>query len=658
MRDLIHQFVRPSRAARRLAGTRRGSVLILCVVLIVVLALIGTAMLSGARIDRYATQQHGTNIQIEMLVEGARQIAQGVVVNDTVDAQSRRFRPAPDQAQLSPTSTYDHADGYYIPLATTTAQPAASDAWLAVLVPELVGADVVWPAISEPLTGGVFESPELGPGKPMTTRVQMIPASRNITYPDGTVQTVPAMRFVDPVDGVVTRTAADADGDGIADCMLSRLLPGEVNGVTWYVGWRAVDNAAKVNVNTALSRERDYDGAGAEITGVQFTKFFTSAVGFAEMLQDWNPTTANPLPFGQGTAVPDFARLNYRRFNVVNPGDPMPDGIVGGSGDPLADPVSPSPNPTPRTDFDYAGVGEALYTAFGRRIDIPGRLRPTERWQPYSKLEMASLASRFTLLDPEASPTTLEEDLRNSLYDYAVNGANGNRAGMRRYGPNEAAEWYDRNFNFDPTAIAPIPNPAAFRPLRALLATHTPVSNWAPQHLMMYPTPGAPGGAPSAEIVPRGIRPVQKTNDPIANSQLMPDYDSVGTLTRSVAKANANTAKFGELWRAYWNVMTDHSTPIDYGPTFNGGTPFTAGPMLAFDCARFVYAGNEFAPLTGMPSTAYPGEQHPQHMFRSSLRDHQTPRTVFFPLYQQLPLRAAAGTRPGWGSARSRWGRS
>lgn len=628
MRELL-AIVRPSRAVRQLAKSRRGSVLILCVVLIVVLALIGTAMLSGARIDRFTTQQHSANVQIEMLVEGARQIAQGVVINDAFDAQSRRFRPAADQAQLNPTSTYDNTDAYYIPPGTGSfTAPAAEDAWLAVLIPEKVGADVEWPAISEPLTGGVFESPETGPGKPMTTRVRMIPSSRNITYPDGTVQTLPAMRFLDPVDGVVTRIAGDADGDGIADCMLSRLLPGEINGVTWYVGWRVVDNAAKVNVNTAFSRERDYSGAGAEITGAQFTKFYPSAVGLAEMLRDWDPGTANQIPSGST----EMALLNYFRFNTLR----VPDGVLGGAGDPIADPVAPSTTGTPRSDFDYTSVGDAMYIGLGRRIDHPGMISTADRWQAYSTLEMASLASRFTLIDPESSPTALEQHLRGSLFDYAVNGQFGNRQGMRRYTPNQAGEWYDRNFNFDPTAIAPIPNPAAFMPLRALLATRNGVSNWMPQHSMVYPPPGVTGSPPSPDMVPRGIRPQQKTADPVANPNLMPDYDGGGSLTHSVAKANVNTAKFGELWRAYWNVMVDQTTTVSFGATFNGGTPFTSPAGYAY--GQSVWFGNRFSASTGEPD---PSDDHPQHMFRSSLRDPQTPPNVFLPPYQQLLLRAA-----------------
>ena len=65
---------------------------------------------------------------------------------------------------------------------------------------------------------------------------------------------------IEPTTGAIGQPmlGADADGDGVADALLSRMVPGELNGVTWYVGYRIVDNAAKVNVNTAFSRDRDW----------------------------------------------------------------------------------------------------------------------------------------------------------------------------------------------------------------------------------------------------------------------------------------------------------------------------------------------------------------------------------------------------------------
>src|SRR5687767_6826646 len=72
-------------AARRSGRRRDGSVLILVVALLVLMALIGTAWISTARIDRAATVQHGSNTQIDLLVDG--------VVQQTMGGMARDIKP-------------------------------------------------------------------------------------------------------------------------------------------------------------------------------------------------------------------------------------------------------------------------------------------------------------------------------------------------------------------------------------------------------------------------------------------------------------------------------------------------------------------------------------------------------------------------------------
>jgi hypothetical protein len=123
------------------------------------------------------------------------------------------------------------------------------------------------------------------------------------------------------------------------------------------------------------------------------------------------------------------------------------------------------------------------------------------------------------------------------------------------------------------------------------------------------------------------------------NVFLMPNYNepTAGqTGTISVAKTNVNTARFGELWRAYWNVMVDQSTTMTSGSP--SGTPFAA---TAEAPEVLLYKGNHFD-ASRQPNFGA-GEEHPQQMFRSSLRD---PRgggsgVVYFTPDQQLLLRAA-----------------
>src|SRR3954447_11915397 len=57
-------------AQARFRRARGGSVLIIVVALLVLIALAGTALIVRARTDRFATRQNLANTQIEMLVDG------------------------------------------------------------------------------------------------------------------------------------------------------------------------------------------------------------------------------------------------------------------------------------------------------------------------------------------------------------------------------------------------------------------------------------------------------------------------------------------------------------------------------------------------------------------------------------------------------------
>ena len=160
MSKFIQQFAHPSRAARFI-NRRRGSVLILCVVLIVVLALIGTAMLSGTRIDRFTSQQHSYNTQIDLLVEGAKQVAKSELVADLYDrtVDPPVYRPLVEQSAGAGSGTidgqklFDNFDGYYIRWTGAGSPNFAVDTWLASLLPQrgTTNSTVYWPAITAPL---------------------------------------------------------------------------------------------------------------------------------------------------------------------------------------------------------------------------------------------------------------------------------------------------------------------------------------------------------------------------------------------------------------------------------------------------------------------------------------------------------------------------
>src|SRR3954447_20858634 len=77
-------FGRLRQIRRRLRRKRFGSVLILVVALLVLMALIGTAFISTARTDRYAAADNSYNTQIDLLVEGIVAVSQDAMLQDTI----------------------------------------------------------------------------------------------------------------------------------------------------------------------------------------------------------------------------------------------------------------------------------------------------------------------------------------------------------------------------------------------------------------------------------------------------------------------------------------------------------------------------------------------------------------------------------------------
>src|SRR5581483_874159 len=161
MRYVSTLFPRSVRSlSRRLRQSRPGSVLILCVALLVLLALIGTAMISTTRVDRYSAVQHTNNTEVDLLVEGVKAISESAVVTDLWDSNTSSGIPRYRPGNSSGTSTYDHWD-CPIPVGAATAGPQL-DAWLASRYPQprdiyktaAVGTannPIIWRAITGPL---------------------------------------------------------------------------------------------------------------------------------------------------------------------------------------------------------------------------------------------------------------------------------------------------------------------------------------------------------------------------------------------------------------------------------------------------------------------------------------------------------------------------
>ncbi len=132
-----------------------------------------------------------------------------------------------------------------------------------------------------------------------------------------------------------------------------------------------------------------------------------------------------------------------------------------------------------------------------------------------------------------------------------------------------------------------------------------------------------------------------------ADTAFMPPYTLAPTGQPVLVKANARTALFPELWRAYWNVMAVPGGETPYGPDVVDN-PIAGDPQLPYVGPPHrddLYRGSKFpnpAPTgytydgTGVPTPA-PVAQDPaayqptaygdhfQRMFRSPIRDNPPP---------------------------------
>jgi hypothetical protein len=420
----------------------------------------------------------------------------------------------------------------------------------------------------------------------------------------------------------VTVVAGDADGDGIADCGLQKLPVGEINGVTYYVGFRIIDNNSAINVNTALRRDADYDTNGTVLPAPAFNTvqgMFPASVGLVELLQT-RPQRTNATDaqfsgenFNLGTEMND---LNAYRFGLgMGQGSSLqpPQGVVDiAGGGTNTYPLDDQDSPQPFQRFQYFGIGDALWMGLGRRSENPANSLPPNgsayvKFTPLPPSDTAALAYHFCLVNTNASPTTTELLLNQTTYKWAANKAG--RVGSS-YDPDKVVAWYNDNFNYEAEQLNPpsgAPGSAPCMSRRAIFVTSNPVSNQMPRHDMR---PNLPYGLPQnmkwglstfGTQAGTSNNPLFPNYTPTPNT--MPDYNANPTVSppqpeHTTARASVNTADFGTLWRAYWNVMVDQTT--DTGQPFTG-TPF---PVPNGSAATDVWDGMQFSGVSPYTATA------------------------------------------------------
>lgn len=617
------------RAQRRFTRSRSGSVLILVVALLVLMALIGTAYMTMAQFDRVAATQHTFNTEVDLLVEGVINQVKGVIGGDLF--VGGQFRPATVatgaattnqyNSGLSPSYTYYNGVGYDPGSAVITAGTTNSgNWWLGSKVPGLSQSDQnppnlttnvpLWPFITGAITGaGQFDSPLWEPGAgafPVnyTQRSQVVPYTTDIQL-DG--QFWPAFTGVPGYNKPIL--AADADGDGIADSGLVKLLT--LDGITYYAAVRIVDNSAAINASIAQTPNPfsnytpnqflpgDLSPVNVDLEGMLVNPGSTYGSWSAPTdLYGIAPAATAATATGPGL-LPNF------RFNKPNATTPQ-----------TLTAVAIGDNATPRGDFVYLPypftypgpnaisttyIFDQQWLQLGRRLRNPGYIgipaSPTDTTKSYQALpisESMAMARNFILRDPSipssgSSASVLEMRMPNTTFlspypsiTYPTN----------PYLPSDLLNWFTQNFyywsDFDPGRS----NPPALTPtfqMRPLLTAQNPVSNFSPGKFNPNPgstyqfgdmvtaagykyvciCPGAPAPAPATDPDPHWTDP----------------YWAWEPWTNAPTKTSVNTGTFQQLYAAYWAVMADQ-----YNPAAAGGpqwTPAFPNPLAPNDARMF-----------------------------------------------------------------------
>jgi Tfp pilus assembly protein PilX len=409
------------RVQRRFQRARSGTILIMVVALLVLLALMGTAFIATARLDRSATGEMRQLTSWQDIADGLAQQALNTA-SQWIVADSQTFTShtvnTPDGTGAGSSYLAARDPVIYGPGNDTLMAGGASqfETQLKTLNPNMKTgtAIIAWPHITQPLGYSYFTSPivpailpspaevnggtntyDLGslqyasvmgltPPPPITmvTPYLMVPSNVVISYPigyggtgngntalAGRTWTFPAFYrlYQAPNSGSTTAApswmadgpflAADATGWGIADAGLVQLNMPPTNGISWFAAWRIVDDAAAVNVNTAFTPILDRDA------NLNCQNYFPSDVDLLDLLSGNFNTASGQYSLGDG----EWLNINARRYARYSDFSYFfPSNAYNYSSYAAIDDANVT-----HTDMQYSSDAEMIWTNLGRRLDYP-----------------------------------------------------------------------------------------------------------------------------------------------------------------------------------------------------------------------------------------------------------------------------------------------
>jgi Helix-hairpin-helix motif len=543
---------------RRFTASRPGSVLILVIALLVLLALIGTAYISTTRVERYTSHQNEANTQIDLLMDGLVNMIEGAVVSDLTDQSSGNYR--------SPQTLTGGGDSYI------NIDSVATKTWLASRIPDLrdntkqyignadssnrgingIGDPGGWEGISWPLitatnqqyqfdlpnTGGTFSL-----GKPWTAWnstatynmndvvtfagpsgigfytsliasnnnnipsapasaawSQMIPPPKVVNRFEPTFTTlngvtVPAFILANPIAGALPGLFMAADTDN----------DGVADAMLWKLPVGVLDGVTYY----AAYRVVDNNAAINVNTALSLAQDYDAsgnplkagAVVYSPSLFTSNVGLLELLDPTPGVGAVEFSALNGYRFNntAANPVGFDPS---------LSTPMNSAMPPIQQPGIAFLSQGDSLYHQLGRRVSNPGYNGSKALMQAVSLNDSLTLASQFCIQNT-SNPSMLESTWLTKSVDNVNGGANYS-APIRPYDPANTGTWFAANFDYTSSANTQFQ-------LRPLLTSYNGAVNRVGDKIIsstsVLPT-GTPANVKLYDVINPGMTPF---NPPVAD---------------------------------------------------------------------------------------------------------------------------------------------
>jgi hypothetical protein len=582
-----------SRVQRRFQESRPGSVLIMVVALLVLLALMGTAYVASARLERFASVS-GTNSRA--MAETAESYAKGLLeeIKDNLAADSPNLVTCPTDVNSSTLLLSPRAPTLLPDLrnAGPATNPPAVPIWASVARKQGVNFDSPW----VPSAAAISTYTATGSGSYLAPSNVVVQYPTNNAFTDpaltGQTRTFPAfMQYtVDPNNPAQYLTlptgavaagpylAASATGNGIADTALRRLTTSPIQGVDFYGGIRVITHGDAFNVNTAWSPGLDLD------LNNNCFNFFPSDL---DLLGAMNSTLA---------ANAEMDRVNSRRFSA------------GGMNRARTDDSGVN-----HTDINWLNPADEIWHQLGRRLDFPqyrvGYGDPFSipaSGRPYSESDTAALAWHGGMVDLDNPLSKLDLLLstgatanRDSIFAGAINAVQNSQNRFKYLAANNVGYWYDWKWNFDNTPSNPgmgmyfpiaagagpkAVNGRPYRPIRDLVTANNPVAQLVRTvDIATLPDPIKTAATPNASVIVPA--------DPVHPH-----------------KTSLNTADFPELWRAFINAMGTSRAPAGggtivplYVPGDDPNNPMTANGSTFRNVMRHPNSGSSKSTALASP---------------------------------------------------------